>query len=173
VGKILMMQNKPQKARKKFQKAADIKETAIVKNNLGVAARLKGDRSKAAKMFKAAKSAGPEVSYNLALVNIQNGKYDAAKGNIGDEPSFNKALLQVLMGKTDAAYNTIDKAPEATTAKGLYLKAIIGARKEDKKMVMDNLKKAVQKDSGLKKKAKNDVEFHKYWGASEFSSIVG
>ncbi len=173
VGKILMMKNKPKEARKKFKKAADIKETAVVKNNLGVAARLKGDRSKAAKKFKAAKTAGPEVSYNLALVNIQNGNYKAAKENIGDEASFNKALLQVLMGQTDAGFNTLDKAPEATTAKGLYLKAIIGARKEDKGMVMDNLKKAVQKDKSLKKKAKDDVEFREYWGTSDFNSIVG
>jgi Flp pilus assembly protein TadD len=173
VGRILMMKNKPGEARKKFKKAADIEETAVVKNNMGVAARLKGDREKAAKHFKAAKSAGPEVSYNLALVNIREGDYDAASSNIGDEPSFNKALLQVVKGNPDAAINTLDKAPEATSAKGLYLKAIIGARKEEKSMVMDNLKKAVQKNSELKKKAKNDVEFHKYWSSDEFSSIVG
>lgn len=173
VGKVLMMKNKPDQARKKFKKAADIEKTAVVKNNLGVAARLKGDREKAAKMFKDAKSAGPEVSYNLALVNIREGDYDAASSNIGDEPSFNKALLQTVKGNPDAAYNTIDKAPEATSAKGLYLKAIIGARKEDKEMVMKNLKKAVQKDSDLKEKAKDDVEFHKYWSDSDFDSIVG
>lgn len=173
VGKMLMMKNKPKEARKKFKKAADIKETAVVKNNLGVAARLKGDRDKAAKMFKAAKSAGSEVSYNLALVNIQNGEYDAAKGNIGSDASFNKALLQVLMSKPDAAINTIDKAPEASTAKGHYLKAIIGARKDDKGMLIDNLKKAVKKNSSLKDKAKDDVEFNEYWESSDFQSIVG
>ncbi|MFB6258091.1 MAG: tetratricopeptide repeat protein [Flavobacteriales bacterium] len=173
VGKILMMKNKPKEARKKFKKAAEIKETAIVKNNLGVAARLKGDLKKAAKKFKNAQTAGPEVSYNLALVNIQNGDYDAASSNIGDEKSFNKALLQVVKGNPDAAVNTLDKAPEATSAKGLYLKAIIGARKGNKDMVMKNLKKAVQKNASLKKKAKKDAEFHKYWGSSDFSSIVG
>ncbi len=172
VGKILMMKNKPKEAREKFKKAADIKETAVVKNNLGVAARMKGDRKKAAEKFKAAKSAGSEVSYNLALVNIQNGDYEAAKGNIGNETSFNKALLQVLMGKPDAAVKTLDKAPEAKSAKGLYLKAIIGARKGEKSMVIDNLKKAVKKDGSLKEKAKNDVEFHEYWSSSEFRSVV-
>lgn len=173
VGYVQMMKNKPEEARKKFQKAADIEETAVVKNNLGISARLKGDRKKAADLFKAAKSAGNEAGYNLALVNIQDGDYEAANSNIGDFDTFNKALLQVLTGELDAAINTLDKAPEAKSAKGLYLKAIIGARKEDKEMLIDNLKSAVEKDSSLKERAKNDAEFHKYWGDSEFQGVIG
>lgn len=173
VGYILMMKNKPGEARKKFNKAADIQETPVVKNNLGIAARLKGEREKAAQLFEDAQSTGDEASYNLALVNIQEGNYDAAKQNIGDEASFNKALLQVLTEQYDAAYNTIDKAPEASSAKGHYLKAIIGARNDNKERLINNLEKAVEKDSSLKEKAKDDAEFHEYWDDSDFQSIVG
>ncbi len=171
-GYVLMMQNKINDAASKFEKANKLNDNAITKNNLGVVARLKGDRQKAAKLFKEAKSAGSEVSYNLGLVNIQNGDYEAAVKNMGNANTFNKALVQTLMDNTDEATRTIDNAPEGSEAMGYYLKAIIGARKESKDMVINNLKSAFSKDGSLKEKAKSDVEFLKYWKDGDFKSLV-
>ncbi|MBK7130462.1 MAG: hypothetical protein IPM74_10020 [Crocinitomicaceae bacterium] len=173
VGYCYYMQNDLDNAKTNWEKANSIKENPVTLNNLGIIAHVKEkDRAKATKLFNSAISAGPEVKYNLGIIDIQNGKYAQAIGNFGSFNTFNKALAQLLNGDNDAAKTTIDASPDKDSALGYYLKAIIGARKNDLNMLTDNLKNAIAKDPSLKGKAAKDREFIKFFGNASFTAIV-
>lgn len=164
VGYILMQQNKMAEAEAQFQKANTIRENPISTNNLGVVARLKGDRKKAAELYAKAMSAGPEVKYNLGIVNIQNGDYGAANSNMGGMNTFNAALAKMLSGDASAAQRILGQSSEKDSAQGHYLMAIIGARQNNGDMVRNHLGMAVQKDGSLRDKAMKDLEFRNFKG---------
>lgn len=174
VGYVYYMQNDLNNAKTNWEKANSIKENPVTLNNLGIVARvLEKDRAKATKLFNSAISAGSEVKYNLGIIDIQNGNYAQAIGNFGSNNTFNKALAQVLNGDLDAAKTTIDASPDKDSAIGYYLKAIIGARKNDLTYLTDNLKNAIAKDPSLKAKAAKDREFIKFFENASFKAIVG
>lgn len=172
VGYVYYMQNDLDNAKSNFEKANGINENPVTLNNLGIIARINGDRDKATELLTSAVSAGPEVKYNLGIIDIQNGDYAEAIGNMGDNKTFNKALAQVLNGENDAALQTIDASPDAESAMGYYLKAIIGARQDNLDMVVNNLKSAFAKDSSLKAKAALDREFIKFFENASFQNVV-
>ena len=174
VGYVYYMQNDLANAKTNWEKANSIKENPVTLNNLGIVARVQEkDRAKATKLYTSAVSAGSEVKYNLGIIDIQNGNYAQAIGNFGSNNTFNKALAQLLNGDYDAAKTTIDASPDKDSAMGYYLKAIIGARKNDLTMLTENLTQAVAKDSSLKAKAAKDREFIKFFENASFKAIVG
>jgi Flp pilus assembly protein TadD len=164
VGYILMMQNKMAEAEAQFQKANSIQDNPVSTNNLGVVARLKGDRKKAADLYRKAMAAGDEVKYNLGIVNIQNGEYSAANTNMAGQSTFNAALAKLLGGDAAGAKSILEKAPEKDSAMGHYLMAVIGARMGNGDMVRNHVGLAVQKDGSLRDKALKDLEFRNYKG---------
>ena len=168
------MLNKLSEAQGQFDKADKLSPSnPIIKNNLGICSRWKGDRKTAMDFYKAASGAGSEVNYNMGIIDIQNGNYPSASTNFGSYKTFNAALALVLQGNLDGASATLDQSKEKDDALSYYLKAIIGARKGDVNMMMNNLKTAIQKDASLKGKAKTDMEFFKYWETADFKSAVG
>lgn len=172
VGYVYYMQNDLSNAQSNFQKANDLNESAITLNNIGIIERINGNRDKATELLNSAVSAGSDVKYNLGIIDIQNGDYAEAIGNMGSENTFNKALAQVLNGDYSAALTTIDASPDAETAYGYYLKAIIGARQDKIDMVVNNLKSCFAKDSSLKAKAAEDREFIKFFENASFQNEV-
>ncbi len=162
VGYIYMLQNKLDDAAAQFQKANSIKDNAESTNNLGVVARLKGDRKKAAEHFAKATSAGPEVKYNMGLVNIQNGDYASANSNMAGMNTVNAALAKMLSGDNAGAQAILDKAADKDSATGRYVAAIIAARSGNGDGVRNNLAQAVQKDASLREKAMKDLEFRNF-----------
>jgi Flp pilus assembly protein TadD len=162
-GYVKLMQNDVSAAKSYFE-AAQSKASGnpVVMNNLGVIARLSGDRNAAMDYYNKANGAGDEVNYNKGIVNILNGNYDAATSNFSSFNSVNKALAQILAGSADQAVRTIDDSDEKTTAKAYYLKAIAGARTNNKELVMNNLKTAISKDPAMKDRAMKDAEFIDY-----------
>lgn len=172
VGYIFMMQNKMNDAQAQFEKSNKVAENPVATNNLGVIARLKGDRNRAEKLYRESTAAGDDVKYNIGIVQIQNGLYDEAIGNMKGYETFNAALVKMLNGDADGALRIIENAPEKDTAEGYYLKAIIGARTSNADLLVNNLKSAISKDPSLKDKAKSDLEFQKYWEDSNFKSAV-
>jgi len=171
VGYVYMMQNKISEAEAQFEKSNNIKESAEANNNLGVIARLKGDRKKAASLLAKAGSVS-ESKYNMGIINIQNGDYQTAISNMGNNQSFNLALAKLLNGDTSGAATTLSNAAEKDSAEGFYLAAIIGARNNDSAMVISNLKKAIDKDASFKDKASKDLEFRKLADNSDFKTII-
>lgn len=173
VGCILLQQNKLSDAKAAFGRAAkNSPNNPVINNNQAIVMRWEGDRKGARELLGKAKGAGSEVSYNLGLLDIQDGKYADALTNFGAAKSFNVALAKVLSGDNDGGATTIDGSSEKEDALSYYLKAIIGARKGNKDMMINNLRTATQKDPSLKAKAKTDVEFLKYREDADFQGIV-
>ena len=81
-------------------------------------------------------------------------------------------ITQAILDEDYAgASKTLDavKEPNATTA---YLKAIVGARTNDKAAVIENLKSAIAPDANMKARAASDIEFSKFAEDAEFQAIV-
>ncbi len=171
-GAVLYQQNKMSDAKAQFEKANSLKDNTISKNNLGAVAGVAGDRTKAKQLLGQAKGAGSEVSYNLGILNIQDGKYADAVSNFGSDNSFNKGLAQMLNGSADAAVKTIDASADKESAQGYYLKAVAAARQNNVDAVVSNLKNAFGKDASLKAKALKDREFLKFAENAAFTGIV-
>ncbi|HEY0031093.1 MAG TPA: hypothetical protein VGC65_10075 [Bacteroidia bacterium] len=173
VGMIYLMQNKLNDAEAQFKKADGLSaNNPVVKNNMGIVARWKGDRKGAMELYKAAGSAGSEVSYNMGIIEIQNGNYAAAVSNFGSANSFNAALAKLLNGNPDAAMSTIDNSTDKDAALSFYLKAVAGARTNKADVLTNNLKVAIQKDASFKAMAKDDAEFIKFRENADFKALV-
>jgi len=163
-GCILYAQNKMADAEAEFQKANSIMDNPISTNNLACITRQKGDRKKAMDMLKKSVSAGPEVKYNMGLIDIQNGDYASANSNMSGVNDFNSALAKVLGGDAAGAQHILEQSPDKDTPKGHYLMAIIGARTSNGDLVKNQLGAAAQGDASLRDKAMKDLEFRAFKG---------
>ncbi|MCB0477073.1 MAG: hypothetical protein KDC84_02855 [Crocinitomicaceae bacterium] len=171
VGYVYYMQNKLDDAKSEFEKASAKEEHDEIFNNLGIIARIQGDRVKGKELLEKA-GGSDETKYNLGIIAIQDGDYETAISNMGDNKTFNKALGQLLHEQYEDALKTIDESDDKETAIGYYLKAILGSRQGNFDMVKNNLKSAVAKDASLKAKAAKDREFIKFFENAEFQAIV-
>lgn len=173
VGCILLMQNKLQDAKAEFAKADKLSpNNPVIMNNMAIVMRWEGNRKDAKEMLEKSKSAGPEVSYNLGLIAVQDGQYADAVTMFGTNETFNAALAKVLSGDLDGALTTLDKSSEKEDALSYYLRAVIGARKNNKDLAINNLKTAIEKDPSLKEHAKTDVEFLKFREEADFKAVI-
>ena len=172
IGYIEVMQNNLTDARMQFEKAEQLSPSnPIVQNNLGVIAHLNGNRKDAVKYFKNAGGAGPEVTYNMGLINIQTGNYSDAVSNMGSFNTFNLALAKLLNNDYVGANSTLD-ASNNNSAIAYYLKAIIAARTNNKSEMIRDLTTALSKDESLKQMVKTDCEFINYRSDNDFKSIT-
>ncbi len=173
VGMIKFWMKDVDGAMAEFSKADQLNaNNAIVMNNMGACYRQKGDRAKATEMYTAAMSAGPEVGENMAIVDILNGNYSNAVSHCGSAASFNCALSKLLSGDKDGAMSMVDASPDKDSAIGMYLKAVISARKGDATGVISNLTSSIAKDGAMKAMARDDREFIKWFGDAGFKAIV-
>lgn len=173
IGFMYVAQNKVADAKAQFEKADGLSpNNVIVNNNLGVCARLNGDNDAAMAFYDKAAGAGTtEVNENKGIIYIMKGDYNSAKSSYSGVNSFNAALANLLAGN-NAIAATIDGSNDKDEALSYYLKAIAGARSNDKNMLVNNLKSATAKDAGLKAKAKTDAEFIKFRDDAEFQAAV-
>ena len=97
----------------------------------------------------------------LGVYYMERGDYNAAVNAFGDAKSNNAALAQILTKDYSKARNTLAAIaqPDATT---YYLMAVLGARTNNQQMVTSNMSQAISKDSSLRDKAANDLEFSKF-----------
>ncbi len=161
-------------------KALDASNT-IVLNNLGVVAFLEGDLKGAKEFYVAAAGAGGEVSYNQAIILTKAGDYEKALELYVSSRlnTVNFALTKLLnYSKTkntdafDATLGILSKIENQDNAKISYLKAIVGARKQDTDLLFNNLRVAVEKDASWAAYAKEDIEFAQYANDPTFKGIV-
>ena len=163
VGYIYMMQNKLAEAEAQFQKANSITDNPVSTNNLGVVARLKGDRKKAAELYNKAMAAGPEVKYNLGIINIQNGDYASCQQQHERYQELQRRTWRRCSVATLPVHKpSWKRSSDKDSAMGHYLMAIIGARQNNGDMVRNHLGMAVQKDASLREKAMKDLEFREF-----------
>jgi tetratricopeptide (TPR) repeat protein len=170
-GCVLVAMNRVAEAKQAFQKALELKDHNIVKNNLGVVALLEKDLAKAEQLLTSAMGAGPEVNYNLGIIKIIEGDYGSAQNYYGNTVCFNSALVKLLQGNPAAAVETLKKI-ENPGAKVFYLMAVAGARDGDVELMYNSLRGAVARDASLKAYALKDVEFYKYFEENLFKEIV-
>ena len=172
MGQLYFEEGNVAEARRCYAKALAIEpNNPDVNYNAGIAAMADGDLKKAEEYL--GKAAGTKANLDAALGTLytQKGEYAAAKKAYGNKASNNAAVQQILDEDYAGASQTLAsvKEPNATTA---YLKAVVGARTNDKAAVMSNLKEAVAKDSKLKERAAKDIEFAKFAEDEEFQAIV-
>ena len=123
--------------------------------------------------FTASLGAGDKVNYNLGIVNIIQGDYQAAINYFGSSPSYNLALAKYLNGDAEGAWRTLADVEESPYRS--YLLAVIAASQDKTDEVYENLEKAAltSKDPQyMKDHAKTDLEFAKLWNEPEFKAIV-
>ena len=171
-GQIYFEKDEIAEARRCFAKALEIEPNdPDVNYNAGIAAMADGDLDKAEEHL--GKAAGTKGNLNAALGTLytQKGDYAAAKNAYGETPSNNAAVQQILNEDYAGAAKTLDavKEPNATTA---YLKAVVGARTNDKDAVFANLKSAIEQDAKLKARAAEDIEFAKFAEEAEFQALI-
>ena len=155
-----------------YQKALEIQPNdPDVNYNAGLAALAADDIEKAEYYFGKAAGTKANLSAAMGTLYTKKGDYAAAKKAYGENATNNAAVQQILNEDYAAASKTLDnvKEPNAVTA---YLKAVVGARTNDKAAVYANLKSAVAQDADLKARAARDIEFAKYAEEAEFQAIV-
>ncbi len=172
VGYVLMDMGNLAEAKAAFQEAQAIKDIDVVKNNLGAVALAEGDLETAEKLFTSAMGAGDVVNYNLGIIKTMQGDYTAAVNYFGNKPSFNAALAQLLNGDVDKCLTTLGELGDVDDAMVYYLKAVAGARGNKEEVLINNLRKAVEKDASLKDYAKKDAEFLNYTSNEAFAGII-
>ena len=159
-------------ARRCYAKALAIQPNdPDVNYNAGIAAMADGDLAKAEEYFGKAAGTKGDLDAALGTLYTQKGDYAAAKKAYGSKATNNAAVQQILNEDYAAATATLNnvKEPNATTA---YLKAIVGARTNDKAAVYATLKDAIAQDASLKARAAEDIEFAKFAEDAEFQAIV-
>jgi tetratricopeptide (TPR) repeat protein len=173
VGYTYIQLGKPAEAGAAFEKAAAIENNDVVKSNRGFVALMSGDLAKAEEYFTSMTSATAESKFGLGLIATNRGQYDQAVNFFGTEPSYDLALALVLKGDVNKAKVVLDGLkPNTTRGNPSYLKAVVGARLDDKTYMIDNLRQAISIESKWKAYAKDDLEFAKYFADDTFKSIV-
>jgi tetratricopeptide (TPR) repeat protein len=156
-----------------FEKAKAIENNDVVKNNLGFGSLVKGDVAKAEEYFNSMTAATPESKYGLGVIAITKGEYDKAVNYFGSQPSYDLALAQLLKGDVNNAKSTLDALKTTDkTGQPSYLKAVVGARLDDKNYMQSNLRDAVAANASWKAYAKTDLEFAKFFNDDTFKSTV-
>ena len=173
IGCTLMALGKTDEAIASFEKAKAIENNDVIKNNLGFGSLVKGDVAKAEEYFNSMTAATPESKYGLGVIAITKGEYDKAVNDFGTEPSFNLALALYLKGDVAKAKSTLDSMKElCKCGKPSYLKAVIGAKLDDKNYMLSNLREAIGFKAEWKAYAKTDLEFAKFFTDDTFKSTV-
>ena len=173
LGAVKYMQNKMSEAKASLEKANNLMDNAMSKNNLAGVAMSSGDRETAKKLLGQVKDKTPQLAYNNAIISVLEGNYSAAITGFGSEASYNKALAQILANKLDEASKTIAASSDKESADGHYLKAIIASRSNaGVDAVVSCLKSAFAKNPGLKEKAGRDREFIKLMADATFTAAV-
>jgi len=155
-----------------LEKAKAIKNDDVVKNNMGFAALLNGDVKASAEYFNSMTAATPESKFGLGTIALHEGKYDQAVNLLGDKPTMNLALAQLLKGDLNKAKTTMDAVPPCKCGAPSYLKAVIGARMDNKDVMILNLREAIGYNTNWMNYAKTDLEFAKYFKDETFMSVV-
>jgi len=178
-----------------FERARAIENNDVVKNNLGMASLARGEIARAEEFFTSMSSATPESRWGLGVVAIAKGQYDQAVNFFGSDASLNSALALILKGDYTRAKSMLDGLQVATEGstttriwvnegntnyvtaaipkgKRDYLKAVVGARLDDRTYMLNGLRAAIATDADWKEFARTDLEFAKYFNDNDFRSAV-
>jgi tetratricopeptide (TPR) repeat protein len=173
IGYSYILLGKSDEAIAALETAKAIENNDIVKNNFGFAYLQKGNNAKAEEYFTSMTAATPESKFGLGILAIKAGKYDVAVNYFGAEPSYDLALALLLKGDVNKAKVTLEALKElCKCGKPSYLKAVVGARLDDRNYMLNNLREAIGLKADWKAYAKTDLEFAKYFNDDTFKAAV-
>jgi tetratricopeptide (TPR) repeat protein len=148
---------------------------------MGLVYAARKEYAQAAQAFQASYAARPtpEAAFNLGVIYEKTAQYAAAAeafGNAGDLPGahYNAGLSRLLMNDLAGAKVELEKAIQQNPNNALayYVLAIVGARSADNNLLVTNLRRAVQANKDLAKKAQGDLEFRKQRESAEFKAAL-
>lgn len=169
---MYILNHKYADAKEQLNKALALDDkNGFVLNNLGVLAMEEGNAEEAEKYFVRATDAGSVVRINLGVCAIKRGAYAAAVDYLTGTNHYNQGLALLLNDRSEAAKNVFNDV-KTNNARAYYCLAIIGARTQDEKMLLDNLRTAIQMDASLKTRASKDVEFVKFAQNEVFAGLI-
>ena len=172
MGMIYFEQGNIAEARRAYNKAIEIEPNdPDVHYNAALAAMADNDLAKAEEHLGKAAGTKGDLKAAQGTYYTMKGDYKAAKDAYGSSATNNAAVQQILNEDYAGALQTLNavKEPNATTA---YLKAVVGARTNDRDAVYANLPVAIERDANMKAKAANDIEFAKFAEDEQFLAIV-
>lgn len=171
VGYVNVLLGNTADAQTALLKAKELQNNDVVNNNLACVALMTGDIAKAQELFTASMGAGAVVNYNLGIIKVMQGDYDAAANYFGNTDEFNTALVKFLKKDFDGSLATLGRV-EKEFAKKDYLRAVVAAKQSKDELVFESLRIAFAKDSSLKNRAKVDIEFAKYFENEVFKGLL-
>jgi len=161
LGGIALQAGNLDKAKSNLDKAYSLSKTADVSSNLALYSMATGAPASSVDSYLGAAAGASGVNEALGIQYIKKGQYAKAVDAFGSIKSNNAGLAQLLAKDYSKAKSTLDAVP-APNAQTSYLKAIIGARTNNKDLVISGLKSAISLDKSYAKKATKDLEFSKY-----------
>ena len=159
-------------AKAAFEKAKAISNNDVVKNNLGFVALVEGDYEAAEELFTSMTSSTKNSQFGLGTIALVRGEYDKAVNLFGNEASNNNALALMLKGDLNKAKVMLDGMEKCKCGTPSYLKAVVGARMDDKDYTLNNLREAVEFNEKWKAYAAKDIEFAKFADDDAYKAIV-
>lgn len=172
IGHTLLALGRTDEAIRAFDAAKAINYNDEVKNNLAAAALVKGELVNAEELYNSMTTQTPESRWGLGVIAITKGEYDNAVNLLGTEPCFNLALAQFLKGDVNRARTTLDAMTETCNGKAPYLKAVVGARLDDRNYMLSGLREAVGINPEFKAMARTDMEMARFFADDSFRSLV-
>ncbi len=172
-----------EKAKAQSEIAVNKDANAITLNNLAATQLLLGDRKTAMSTYERAANASGANSEVLKGLNAGRGSIEVRNGNYNraitllkgandnnDEALYNLGLAYLLSKDYSNAQQALEAAIYVNKKNALahYANAIVGARKGNETLIVNNLKEAVKLDGNLRDKAIKDLEFKKYWENAQF-----
>lgn len=146
--------------------------SAEVLNNMGVLAASKKNYRAAYSQFSQAARAGAQVDYNQGLCAIPLGDWATAGNRMSrSEDSYNKVLALILSENYAGASAALDKISDKDAA-FYYLRAILGARMNNRDMMTTSLTRAVSLSGSYRNKAQKDAEFVNHWDKDYFQVAI-
>jgi len=161
LGGIALQAGNLDKAKSNLDKAYSLSKTADVSSNLALYSMASGAPASTVDSYLGASAGATGLNEALGIQYIKKGQYAKAVDAFGSIKSNNAGLAQLLAKDYSKAKSTLDAVP-APNAQTSYLKAIIGARTNNKDLVISGLKSAISLDKSYAKKATKDLEFSKY-----------
>jgi len=148
-------------AKANLDKAYSLNKSAEVNSNFALYSLASGAPASTIDSYLGASAGAAGMNEALGIQYIKKGQYAKAVDAFGSIKSNNAGLAQLLAKDYSKAKTTLD-AVAAPTAETNYLKAIVGARTNNKSLVVSGLSAAIKADKSYIKKATNDLEFAKY-----------
>ncbi|MFA7043659.1 MAG: hypothetical protein WC186_04885 [Bacteroidales bacterium] len=161
LGGLALQAGNLSQAKSNLDKAYSLSKTADVSSNLALYSMATGAAASTVDSYLGASAGAAGLNEAMGIQYIKKGEYAKAVEAFGDIKSNNAGLAQLLTKDYSKAKSTLD-AVAKPTAETSYLKAIIGARTNNKDLVVSGLKSAINADKSYAKKAIKDLEFSKY-----------